>query len=122
MAEKTMEVVMFEPGKKPYVKTIPDTLEGWQTNVGVIGEKSYVQIVNMVIRVGNKKKSVKVFMDEEGKLKHYVPCIKLKNEHGFTIDFVAGTCFVTLSYGLGTVKKLKENDIEFIKKGIVMIG
>lgn len=82
-AEKTMEVLMVEPGQYPYMATVGTSLESMQKAVG-----GYIQAVYPF------EEEVAIVCDEEAKLTGKPLNRALRNEDGEIYDIVAGTFFV----------------------------
>ena len=83
MTEKTINVLVIEPGKVPYEKQIPDTLEAKQQIVGGYIEALY-PYDDMVALVCN----------EEGKLTGQPLNRALLDENKKLYDIIAGTFFI----------------------------
>lgn len=82
-----LTVLVVEPGKIPYTKQIPDTLQSLQNEVG-----GYIQAVYPF------RDPVCVICNEEAKLEGLPLNRSLQDEHGQIYDIVAGTFLVA---GLG---------------------
>ena len=82
-----LTVLVVEPGKIPYTKQIPDTLQSLQQEVG-----GYIQAVYPF------RDPVCVICNEEAKLEGLPLNRSLRDEQGQTYDMVAGTFLVA---GLG---------------------
>lgn len=85
--EKEIRVVIIEPGKPSYLKTIPNTLEAFQDIVG-----GYIEVVPLF---GN----VRMIVNEEGKLLS-LPKNKAATElYQKTSDYIAGTAIIVATRG-----------------------
>ena len=85
--EKEIRVVIIEPGKPSYLKTIPNTLEAFQDIVG-----GYIEVVPLY---GN----IRMIVNEEGKLLS-LPKNKAATELYHKIsDYIAGTAIITATRG-----------------------
>ncbi len=93
-----IDVLVVEPQKEPYMKTIPDTLESLQKEVG-----GYIQAVYPW------DDPVGIICDEEAKLKGSPPNRALRDEDGEIADIIAGTFMVV---GLGEENFASLNDTE----------
>ena len=76
-------VLVVEPGKKPYVKEIANTLKSLQKEIG-----GYIQAVYPW------NESVALICDEESKLKNKPFNRALRDEDGKVYDIVAGTFLI----------------------------
>lgn len=85
--QNELTVLVVEPGKVPYPKQIPDTLQSLQQEVG-----GYIQAVYPF------RDPVCVICNEEAKLEGLPLNRSLQDEHGQIYDIVAGTFLVA---GLG---------------------
>lgn len=83
-----MKVIIVEPGKRPYTKDIPHTLDSMQETVG-----GYIQAVYPW------EDPVALICDEEAKLTGKELNRALYDEDGHMYDIVAGTFFIC---GLGS--------------------
>ncbi len=77
-------VLVFEPGKEPYVKEIEDKLERLQAMVG-----GYIQALYPF------DDSVAIIANEEGKLLGLPWNRPLTDDEGVIYDIIAGTFFIT---------------------------
>ena len=93
-----IDVLVVEPQKEPYMKTIPDTLESLQKEVG-----GYIQAVYPW------DDPVGIICDEEAKLKGSPLNRALRDEDGEIADIIAGTFMVV---GLGEENFTSLNDTE----------
>ena len=93
-----IDVLVVEPQKEPYMKTIPDTLESLQKEVG-----GYIQAVYPW------EDPVGIICDEEAKLKGSPLNRALRDEDGEIADIIAGTFMVV---GLGEENFTSLNDTE----------
>ena len=93
-----IDVLVVEPQKEPYMKTIPDTLESLQKEVG-----GYIQAVYPW------DDPVGIICDEEAKLKGSPLNRALRDEDGEIADIIAGTFMVV---GLGEENFASLNDTE----------
>ena len=93
-----IDVLVVEPQKEPYMKTIPDTLESLQKEVG-----GYIQAVYPW------DDPVGIICDEEAKLKGSPLNRALRDEDGEIADIIAGTFMVV---GLGKENFASLNDTE----------
>ena len=84
--EKEIRVVIIEPGKPSYRKTIPNTLEAFQDIVG-----GYIEVVPLP---GN----LRMIVNEEGKLLS-LPKNKAATELYQISDYIAGTAIITATRG-----------------------
>lgn len=82
-----LKVLVVEPGKRPYTKTIEPGLASLQHEVG-----GYIEAVYPFIE------PVAIICDEEAKLKGRTLNRALRDEEGYIYDIVAGTFLIT---GLG---------------------
>lgn len=82
-----MKIIDVEPGKKPYVKDIEQTLKAMQETVG-----GYIEAVYPW------DDPVALVCDEEGKLTGKQANRCLRNEDGRVVDIMCGTFFIA---GLG---------------------
>jgi hypothetical protein len=98
-ATDQIQVVVIEPMKKPYKKTIPNTLEAQQELVG-----GYIEI----IRMGNTEKggSIAITLNEEGKLMN-LP---------YNRRIIVGTFFITAYNMQGDNITLTDDECEKIIK------
>ncbi len=80
-------ILVVEPGKKPYVKEIENTLKSLQHEVD-----GYIQAVYPW------NEPVALICDEESKLKNKVFNRALRDEDGKIYDYISGTFLIT---GLG---------------------
>ena len=85
MNKEQIEILVVEPGKKPYVKTIDNRLQAMQKVVGGYIEPIYLDDVAIVV-------------NEEGKVNKLPLNRSLYDESGERFDIIAGTFFVC---GLG---------------------
>jgi hypothetical protein len=109
-ASDQIQVVVVEPNKKPYKKTIPNTLEAQQELVG-----GYIEI----IRMGNTETggSVAITLNEEGKLIGLPNNRMILSRNGIGSDVLVGTFFITAFNMQGDNISLKDHECnEFIKK------
>lgn len=81
-----IEIVVVEPGKRPYLKTIERTLESMQAVVG-----------GLIEQVCPFEDPVSLICNEEGKLEGLPISRALRDENGRIYDLVAGTFFITYS-------------------------
>lgn len=104
---ETMQVVVVEPQKKPYKKTIPNTLEAQQELVG-----GYIEI----IRMGNTETggSVAITLNEEGKLMGLPFNRRIIARNGS--DIFVGTFFITAFNMQGDNISLKDSECDHIIK------
>ena len=93
-----IDVLVVEPQKEPYMKTISDTLESLQKEVG-----GYIQAVYPW------DDPVGIICDEEAKLKGSPLNRALRDEDGEIMDIIAGTFMVV---GLGEENFTSLNDTE----------
>ena len=93
-----IDVLVVEPQKEPYMKTISDTLESLQKEVG-----GYIQAVYPW------DNPVGIICDEEAKLKGSPLNRSLRDEDGEIADIIAGTFMVV---GLGEENFTSLNDTE----------
>ena len=93
-----IDVLVVEPQKEPYMKTIPDTLESLQKEVG-----GYIQAVYPW------DDPVGIICDEEAKLKGSPLNRALRDEDGEIAEIIAGTFMVV---GLGEENFTSLNDTE----------
>lgn len=85
--EKEIRVVIIEPDKPSYRKTIPNTLEAFQDIVG-----GYIEVVPLY---GN----IRMIVNEEGKLLS-LPKNKAATELYHKIsDYIVGTAIITATRG-----------------------
>ena len=106
-ASDQIQVVVVEPNKRPYKKTIPNTLEAQQ---GLVG--GYIEIV----RMGNTETggSVAITLNEEGKLMGLPVNRMIIARNGS--DFFVGTFFITAFNMQGDNISLKDHECDhFIK-------
>ena len=82
--EKEIQVLIVEPGRKPYVKRIPNTLETLQATVGGLIQVLYISA-----------DPVAVIVNDEGKLLGLPWNRPLFDEDGEMYDIIAGTFLVT---------------------------
>ena len=83
MSDNTITVLVVEPMKRPYAKTIPDTLEAKQELVS-----GHIEVLYPF------DDPVAVVCNEEGKLQNLPPNRLLRDENGIPYDFICGTFFV----------------------------
>lgn len=83
MKDDTMTVLVVEPMKRPYAKTIPNTLEAMQELVGGDVEEVYPF-----------DDPVAIVCNEEGKLLGLPPNRLLRHEDGRPYDYIVGTFFL----------------------------
>jgi len=103
-----LQVVVVEPQKKPYKKTIPNTLKAQQDLVG-----GYIEI----IRMGNTETggSLAITLNEEGKLMGLPYNRRIIARNGS--DIFVGTFFITAFNMQGDNISLKDSECDhFIKK------
>lgn len=81
--ENKITVLMVQPGKVPFVKTVDSTLEGLQAEVGGDIEVAYPFEDN-----------VGLIMNEEGKLNGLEFNRSLRDENGTVYDVIAGPFMV----------------------------
>jgi hypothetical protein len=79
----SIQVVIVEPGKRPYKKTIPNTLEAMNQIVG-----GYIEIVNLGATESGARMAIT--LNEEGKLLG-LPL----NRRIMDFDILVGTFFIT---------------------------
>lgn len=104
----SMQVVVVEPMKTPYKKTVPNTLESMQELVG-----GYIEIIN----IGNTETggTIALTLNEEGKLKN-LPLNKIIHGRGGS-DALVGTFFITAYNMRGDNISLSDADCDrMIKK------
>ena len=82
-----IQVVVVEPSKEPYKRTIPNTLEAMQAIVG--GYYQHITIDNTETGA-----SIGVVVNEEGKL-HNLPYNRRILSYRGVIDILVGTFFIT---------------------------
>lgn len=88
MKENTIKVLVFEPGYKPYVKEIPNTLEAKQEIVGGLIEPVYYF------------DDVILIINEESKLFDGNPAnFSIRTEDGTLVDVVYGNAFLCCDAG-----------------------
>lgn len=88
MKEKNIKILVFEPGYKPFVKEIPNTLEAKQ------------QIVEGLIEPVYYFDDVIVIVNEESKLFCGNPAnFSIRTEEGELLDVVYGTAFICCDAG-----------------------
>ncbi len=106
-ATDQIQVVVIEPMKKPYKKTIPNTLEAQQELVG-----GYIEI----IRMGNTEKggSIAITLNEEGKLMNLPYNRRIIARNGS--DVFVGTFFITAYNMQGDNITLTDDECEKIIK------
>ena len=94
MNKEQIEILVVEPGKKPYVKTIDNSLQAMQEVVGGYIEPIYFDDAAIVV-------------NEEGKVNKLPLNRSLYDESGERFDIIAGTFFVC---GLGEEKFTSLNE------------
>jgi hypothetical protein len=106
-ATDQIQVVVIEPMKKPYKKTIPNTLEAQQELVG-----GYIEI----IRMGNTESggSIAITLNEEGKLMGLPYNRRIIGRGGS--DVFVGTFFITAFNMQGDNINLNDAECEKIMK------
>ena len=100
MKDETMTVLVVKPMTRPFVQTIPNTLEAMQKLVG-----GHIEAVYPF------DDPVALVCNEEGKLLDLLPNRFLRDESGKPYDYIAGTFFVA---GLSEeeFKSLSQTQIE----------
>ena len=83
MAKRKITVVVVEPGKKPYVETIPASLKGMQDKVG-----GYIEAIYPF------EEHVAIICNEEGKINGMPLNRALSNKELGVYDIIAGTFFI----------------------------
>lgn len=102
--EKTMNVLIVEPGKKPYEKTIDSGLESLQRVVGGCIEAVYPF-----------PEPVALICNDEGKLTGMELNRALRDEEGNVYDVIAGT-FMVVGLGREDFCSLPEKYMEMFKE------
>ena len=102
MENDNITVLVIEPEKKPYVKSIPSGLESLQHEVG-----GYIQAVYPW-----EDELCAIICDEEGKLKGKALNRALRDQDGYIYDVVAGTFLIV---GLGE-DRFTSLDSKYIRK------
>jgi hypothetical protein len=102
-----IQVVVVEPMKKPYIKTIPNTLEAMKDIV-----EGYIEI----LPIGKTEKggTLVITLNEEGKLINK-PFNRKLNGRGFT-DILVGTFFITAFNMQGDNISISDEQCERMKK------
>jgi hypothetical protein len=104
-----IQIVIVEPFKKPYKKTIPNTLDAMKEIVG-----GYIE--NLFIGRTDKDARVGIVLNEEGKLIDLPMNRRLLGSQG-VIDFIVGTFFITAYNLQGENISLTDEEAEkFIKR------
>ncbi|HSW76130.1 MAG TPA: DUF3846 domain-containing protein [Candidatus Saccharimonadales bacterium] len=104
-----IQVVIIEPGEKPYKKTIANNLEAFREIVG-----GYIE--NLFIGRTAKDARIGIVLNEEGKLID-LPFNKKIITSGNVSDWLAGTIFITAYNMEGDNVSLNDDECEhFIKK------
>ncbi len=83
MDKDTMRVLVFEPGKEPYIKDIGRDLKSLQKEVGGLIETFYPSADEICI-----------VCNEEGKINGLPLNRSIKNDDGERIEIMAGTFFI----------------------------
>jgi len=97
MENEKMNVIVVEPGKQPYVKEIPDTLESLQKEVG-----GYIQAIYPC------EDAVAIICAEEGKLMGMPFNRALRDEEGHIYDVLVGK-FLIMGLGEDNFASMPEN-------------
>jgi hypothetical protein len=106
----SIQVVIVEPFKKPYKKTIPNNLEAMQ---GIVG--GYIE--NLFIGRTDKAAQVGIVLNEEGKLKDLPMNRRLVAGNRSLLDFIVGTFFITAYNLQGDNISLTDQEAEkYIKR------
>jgi hypothetical protein len=110
-ATPEIEIVVVEPQKKPYKKTIPNELEAFKKIVGG-------WIENLTIGTTETGANLAICLNEEGKLLQLALNRRLILNRPFaTVDFLAGTFFITAYNMQGDNVSLTDAEAEkLIKK------
>ena len=98
-------VLVVEPEKTPYVKTVPSGLASLQQEVGGLIEAVYLWDDDQCV----------IICDEEGKLKNKKYCRVLRDEDGYIYDAVAGT-FLIVGLGADNFTSLESKQIQKYSK------
>lgn len=86
--KKEIRVLVVEPMRKPYVKTIPDTLEA----INQVIEGDCMQVVPLY---GMNIKNAVIVCNDDGKLRGLPLNRLLCDKNGNPYDVIAGTFFLT---------------------------
>jgi hypothetical protein len=105
-----IQVVIVEPMKKPYKKTIPNEHEVFQRIVGGYTE-------NVTIGITDTGVNIAIVINEQGKIKKLSLNRRIINHKMKVVDFLVGTFFLT-AYNLqgGNVSLSDEEAAKLIKK------
>lgn len=95
-----MKVLICEPGKKPYEKEIPNTLESLQKEVDGYIEVAYVYDDNVAI-----------ICNEEGKVRDMPVNRPLYDQNRKIVDILHGTILFTQTNADGDFESLTEESI-----------
>ena len=100
MVEENLTVLVVEPGKKPYIRSIPSGLASLQNEVG-----GYIQAVYPW------DEPCAIICDEEGKLKNKPFNRALRDESGDIYDIITGT-FLVVGLGEDNFKSLESKHLQ----------
>jgi hypothetical protein len=100
MKEKEIKIIIVEPNKIPYVKTVENDLKTFQNIVG-----GYIECVMI-------KDKIDFVCNEEGKILELPKCRYIEEIN----DIIAGTFFMTKADEEGNFTSLSEKEIETLIK------
>ena len=105
MGTENITVLVVEPEKKPFIKSIPSGLASLQKEVG-----GYIEAVHLW-----EDDQCVIICDEEGKLKNKQYNRALRDEDGYIYDAVAGT-FLVVGLGEDNFTSLESKQIQKYSK------